>query len=190
MAIREWDGRYRSRERLREDFATEPVALVERTARALPIGRALDLACGTGRNALWLAQQGWKVAAVDGATAAIEIVRSRAQERGLIVDAVVADLENSEFPIDADSWDLICVCYYLQRDLFEVVKRGLAPGGVIVAAVHISDPGEPATEHRLLAGQLAGYFRDMEMLHHFEGQPSDPVHHRAVAEVVARRRRA
>jgi SAM-dependent methyltransferase len=190
MKIRSWEERYRSRERLREDFASEPVPLVERTARALPPGRALDLACGTGRNALWLAQQGWKVAAVDGASAAIEALLGRVRERGFSVDAKVADLEKWEYRIEPEAWDLICICYYLQRDLFEVAQRGLAPGGVIISIVHLSDPGEEGTEHRLVAGELAGYFRALEILHYFEGRPDDPAHQRAVGEVVARRGRA
>lgn len=188
MDIREWEERYRSGERAREDFQAEPVPLLARAAGKLRPGRALDLACGTGRNALWLAQQGWSVTAVDGASAAIEALLGRARNLGLPVDAQVADLEKREYRIQSESWDLICICYYLQRNLFEIAKLGLAPGGVIVSIVHISDPGEPATEHRLLAGELPAYFADMEILHHFEGQPDDPAHRRAVAEVVARRR--
>jgi tellurite methyltransferase len=161
-----------------------------RSGRRCLAGRALDLACGTGRNALWLAQRGWKVTAVDGASAAIAVLLGRARELGVAVDASVADLEEWEYRIEPEAWDLICICYYLQRDLFEAAKSGLAPGGTMISIVHISAPGEPATEHRLLAGELAIYFRDMEILHYFEGQPEDPAHRRAVAEVVARRRRA
>jgi tellurite methyltransferase len=190
MELREWEARYRSRERPREDFAPEPTALVARVAGGLPARRALDLACGSGRNALWLAQQGWKVTAVDGAQAAIEVLRERASRLGVTVDARVANLEKWDYRIEPGAWDLICICYYLQRDLFAAAQRGLAPGGVIISVVHISDPGEPATEHRLLAGELPAYFAGMEILHHFEGQPQDPAHHRAVAEVVARRQPA
>jgi SAM-dependent methyltransferase len=187
MDIREWERRYRSGERPREDFATEPVPLLAEAASQLPPGRALDLACGTGRNALWLAERGWKVTAVDGAAAAIEILRGRARERGLTVDTRVADLEKGAYPIEPEAWDLICISYYLQRDLFEPAKRGLAPGGVMVVLVHIAEPGEQPTLHRLAPGELPGYFRDLEILHHREGQPYDPIHKRAVAELVARR---
>ncbi len=187
MELRLWEERYRSRERATEDFATVPVPLLAETAGQLPPGRALDLACGTGRNALWLAERGWKVTAVDGAAAAIEVLRNRARERGLTIDARVADLEKGEYRIEPEVWDLICISYYLQRDLFEPAKRGLAPGGVIVALVHIAEPGEQPTLHRLVPGELPEYFRDMEILHHREGQPNDPIHKRAVAEIVARR---
>jgi SAM-dependent methyltransferase len=185
--IRAWEERYRSRERPAEDFATAPVPLLARTAAKLPPGRALDLACGTGRNALWLARQGWSVTAVDGAPTAVEILRRRAHEQGLAVDAKVADLERGEFHIEPSAWDLICICYYLQRGLFESAKRGLAPAGVLLAIVHIAAPGEQPTNHRLGPGELAEYFRGWEILHHYEGQPSDPAHLRPVAEIVVRR---
>ena len=187
MEIHEWEQRYRSRERAREDFATQPVPLLADVAGKLPPGRALDLACGTGRNALWLAERGWKVSAVDGAAAAIEILQGRAKERGLCIDARVADLEQGEYRIEPQAWDLICISYYLQRDLFEPAKRGLVPGGIMVVLVHIAEPGEQPTLHRLAPGELPAYFREMEILHHCEGQPHDPLHNRAVAEIVARR---
>ena len=150
-------------------------------------GRALDLACGTGRNALRLAQQGWQATAVDGSSAAIDIVRTRAAEAGIKVDARVADLEANQFEIQPESYDLIAICFYLQRDLFEPAKRGVVPGGVLIAIVHITDPGEEPTGHRLRPGELAAYFEDWEILHRFEGSPHDSEHHRASAEIAARK---
>src|SRR5579859_6861959 len=120
MDLRGWDERYRS-----EDLEAPPTALLVDTAQRLPAGKALDLACGTGRNALWLAEHGWSVTAVDGAPAAIEILRQRAAERALQVDARVADLESGEYRIEPSTWDLIAISYYLQRDLFEPAKRGV-----------------------------------------------------------------
>jgi tellurite methyltransferase len=190
MEIREWEERYRLRERPEEDSASAPVPVVMQTAGALTPGRALDLACGTGRNALWLAEHGWKVTAVDGARTAVEILLGRAKERGLTVDARVADLERWECRIEPEAWDLICICYYLQRDLFEPAKRGVAPGGVLIALVHIAAPGEQATQHRLAAGELIDYFRGWDVIHQFEGLPKDTVHRRLVAEIVASKPRA
>ena len=149
-------------------------------------GRALDLACGAGRNALWLAEHGWKVTAVDGAPGAIEILRRRASERGFKVDARVADLEKGEYRIEASSWDLIAMCFYLQRSLFERAKRGVQPGGLVLAIVHIVESGEEATEHRLMPGELKQYFSDCEIRHYYEGKSRDAAHKRPVAEIVAR----
>jgi tellurite methyltransferase len=182
-----WNQRYRSKERAGEDLQTEPTELVAQTVRSLSPGRALDLACGTGRNALWLAQEGWDVTAVDGAGAAIESLKERARAGNVNVKAVVADLQKSEYTIAPSSWDLIIICYYLQRDLIEPAKNGVRPGGVLLLIVHITEGDEQPTASRLRPGELVRYFSNWELLHSYEGKPNDPAHRRAVAEIVARR---
>lgn len=167
MDLREWDARYRS-----SAANLEPEPLVVSIAGALPPGRALDLACGAGRNALWLAARGWKVTAVDGSAAAIEILRSRSTA----IDARVADLERGEFQIAPGSWDLIVICRYLQRDLFEPAKAGLVPGGVLIAVALLQEGGR--TRHRVKPGELATYFQQWEVLYSRED---------AVAEIAARK---
>jgi SAM-dependent methyltransferase len=186
MEIRSWDERYRSGERSAEDLDAAPTPLVIETSKRLAPGRALDLACGSGRNALWLAEQGWSVTAVDGSQVAIEILRSRASERGVAVKTKVANLEAFEYQIEPAGWNLIAICYYLQRDLFEAAKQGLVPGGVLISIVHITDPGEEPTAHRLRPGELERYFQGWEILHSREGKPNDTAHQRSVAEIVAR----
>lgn len=185
MDIKGWNDRYLSQTEEAQAEISSPTPLLARTARLLHPGKALDLACGTGRNALWLAAQGWQVTAVDGAAAAIEILRREAAQRALTVDAQIADLH--EYRIAEAAWDFIALCYYLQRDLIERAKRGVVPGGTLLVIVHISEPGEEPKATRLERGQLAAYFQDWEVLHYFEGKPNDPSHRRSVAEVVARR---
>ncbi|MBZ5591621.1 MAG: methyltransferase domain-containing protein [Acidobacteriia bacterium] len=187
MDLRGWNECYFSGQRQAEHFDAGPSKLVTETVQPLPAGTALDLACGAGRNALWLAEQGWKVTAVDGAPAAIEILRRRAAERGVTVDARVADLEKGEYSIEPSAWNLILLCYYLQRDLFEPAKRGVVQGGIVIAIVHITEPGEEPTYKRARPGELRSWFEGWEILHYREGKPDDPAHQRAVAEIVARR---
>src|SRR5438128_453344 len=115
-----WNERYRRGEHAND----EPHPLVAKFASALPAGRALDVACGVGRHAIWLAQHGWTVAAVDYSVAAIEILRERAGGMGLSLDPQIADLERHEFLIEPAAYDLIVICNYLQRDLFPFVKAG------------------------------------------------------------------
>ena len=110
------------------------------------------------------------------------VVRRRAPG----VDTRVADLEKHEFAIGEASWDLIAVCYYLQRDLFEPVKRGVKPGGVALVIVHMVEPGHEESRFSVQPGELAKYFEGWEILHYYEGKPHDPEHKRAVAEIVAR----
>jgi tellurite methyltransferase len=152
-----------------------PTPLLVETARKLKPGRALDLACGAGRNAIWLAEHGWQVTAVDRSPIAIPSV-----------DTHVADLEKHEFPIAEESWDLIVVCLYLQRDLFESIKRGLKRGGVALLVVLLMEPGHEGSRFRAQPGELAKFFEGWEILHSREGKSSD--HHRAVAEIVARKK--
>ena len=150
MDLAGWDERYRA------ESAHDPVPspLLVEAASELPPGRALDLACGTGRNALWLAQRGWRVTAVDGSPAAIESLRRRAAQEGLTVDAQGVDLEKTDFTIQPAHWDLIAICYYLQRDLFEPCKRGLIPGGVMVAIALLVEPGKEHSPFRMRANEL------------------------------------
>ncbi len=187
MELHDWNDRYRLRERPAEDLDAAPTPLLVETVTGLTPGKALDLACGAGRNALWLAEHGWKVTAVDGAAAAIEILQTRASERTLKINAIVADLEKGEFQIEPPRWDLIAMCYYLQRNLFEPAKRGVAPRGILISIVHINEPGEADSPHRLRPGELEQYFAGWEILHRYEGRANDSVHRRAVAEIVARR---
>ena len=132
-------------------------------------------------------ERGWDVTGVDGAPEAIEILRTRALERDLRINAAVADLEEGEFTIAPSRWNLILMCYYLQRNLFEPAKQGVVPGGIVISTVHITEPGEEPTAHRLRPGELEKYFVDWEILHRYEGKANDSAHRRAVAEVVARR---
>jgi tellurite methyltransferase len=187
MDIRGWDQRYRSKERPSEDFDAPPTPLLIETAKQLKPGKALDLACGTGRNALWLAKHGWSVTSVDASPAAIDTLRTTASQSGLTVNAQQADLERGEYTIESSYWDLIAICYYLQRDLFEPAKRGTVPGRVLLAIVHITEPGEEPTHTRARPGELRSYFDGWEILHYYEGKPSDTAHRRSVAEIVARR---
>ena len=191
MDLHDWNKRYRLRERPAEDLDAAPTPLLVETASALAPGKAprkaLDLACGAGRNALWLADHGWEVTAVDAADAAIEILQIRAEERGLKINALVANLEKDEFEIEPSGWDLVAMCYYLQRNLFEPAKRGVAPGGILISIVHINEEGEDDGPHRLRPGQLEQYFASWEIIHRHEGKATDSAHHRAVAEIVARR---
>src|SRR5215210_7984969 len=136
----DWDGRYG----LGEHTNDQPHPLVVRFASQLQPGRAFDVACGTGRHALYLAELGWQVAAVDSSKVAIDILLNRARQRNVQVNARVADLaiadpECREFSIEPDSYDLIVNCCYLQRDLFPAIEAGARIGGVLIAVIAMVD---------------------------------------------------
>jgi len=184
MDIAGWEEKYRSGDRGKEEKST---ALVVEIAEKLAPGAAIDLACGAGRHALYLAGRGWTVTAVDGSKTAVELVRQRAAARGLDVHARVADLTDSAFALPQETFDLIVIAYYLQRDLFPKVKAAVRPGGIVVAIVHTPEPGETWSEKRAAPGELRGVFADWEILWDYEGPSRDPAHRRPVAEIAARR---
>lgn len=179
-----WDERYRRGEHGND----EPHPLVVRAASLSAPGRALDVACGTGRHALLLAECGWQVTAVDGSPVALELLQARAKERGVIVDSVVADLERGEFAIESQAYDLIVLTCYLQRNLFPALRAGVKPGGLIVAVIAMLDDDphvKPMNPAFLLApGELRAQFSDWDVVHEVESKRAGK---RAMAEIIARR---
>ena len=181
MSLEQWNERYRAGEQLFD----APVPLVVKFAGPAP-GRALDLACGSGRNALYLAKLCWRVTAVDGSPVAVDVLRARARERGLDIDIHIADLERGEFEIPSGNYDLILDCYYLQRDLIPKMQAGVRPGGMVISIVHLANADQPdGTPKRAYPGELRKYFDGWTILHYREGQPEESCHQRAVAEIVA-----
>jgi tellurite methyltransferase len=160
-----------------------PRSFVERIAGDLPPGRALDLACGSGRNAVWLANRGWDVAAVDVSTDALAELRKAAPA----VTAYVADLEKHEFTIEQAAWDLIIDSYYLQTDLFAPICRGLKPGGVAIVIVHMFEPGHESSRFSLHPGELRRYFMGEEIISYYEGKPEENTEARSIAHIAIRR---
>jgi tellurite methyltransferase len=187
MEIHDWNKRYRLRQHALSDFESPATPLLVETAGRLAPGRALDLACGPGRNSLWLAQRGWEVTAVDGSSEAISILNERSAERGLAIRTVIADLEKAEFDAGISSWDFVAVTYYMQKSLYEPAKRAVKPGGIFLSIVHVAPAGQEPSRHSLRPGELAEYFRGWEILHLAEGLSQDSPHRRAVAEIVARK---
>ena len=181
MKLKEWDQRYRSGEAA---FGT-PVPLVveiaEIVAAGMP-GRALDVACGAGRNAIYLARQGWQVKAVDGSAAALATLHQRNGD--LPIETALVDLEREALNIPAGCYDLIVAAYYLQRDLFPAMMRGVRQGGVLIAIVHVA--GQP-TPRRAAPGELKSIFEGWEILHYYEGEPREDCHRQPVAEIAARK---
>jgi SAM-dependent methyltransferase len=111
----------------------------------------------------------------------------------LKINAVNADLERNEYRIEPDAFDLICDLHYLQRDLFPAIRRGIRPGGLFVASIHLALPQpdkRPMNPAFLLRpGELKEYFKDWRMEHYFEGRREDGsgCFKRAAAEIIARR---
>lgn len=106
----------------------EPSGWVHRFAPLIrPGGRILDLASGKGRNARWLAQQGWQVEAVDRDEDALACMRGMGN-----ITTRLADLENAAWPYADQQFDAIIVCRYLHRPLLPLLARSLSAEGVLI----------------------------------------------------------
>lgn len=183
----DWDERYRNG----EHATKEPSPLLRTAIKNLKPGRAVDIACGVGRHAIFLAESGWDVTAVDSSRVGIEILQRRARAAGVAVEARVADLEAGDFHIGPGAYDLMCVFYYLQRDLFSPIRAGVKPGGTVVAAIHLNDGKEdakPANPAFLLEpGELKRLFADWEITYYREGESDEGGHHHDTAYLIARK---
>ena len=186
-----WNERFSRREET-HDFKPAP-PLAAAIAGVSP-GTALDIACGAGRHAIFLAERGWRVIAVDGSRIGIELMLAEAGARHCRdrIEAHVGDLESNpaEFAIKPDGYDLIADCYFLHRPLFPAIRSGVRPDGLFVAALHVPSPEghhghgfvlEPGELERMVSGW--GWY----ILHAREGAPAESGHDHGTAELVARR---
>jgi SAM-dependent methyltransferase len=129
-----WERRYAGRETFTPSAAT-PFLVAH--AGVLPPGKALDLAMGEGRNAIFLARRGYAVTGVDIAAAAVDRAQALAAAEGLTIETHVVDLEAYE-PA-AGSFDVVVCTYYLQRSLFPRIERALRPGGMAIVETFTVD---------------------------------------------------
>ncbi|MGI5207626.1 class I SAM-dependent methyltransferase [Spirillospora sp. CA-108201] len=143
MDSAEWDRRYAGRELV---WSAGPNRWVEEVAADLPAGVALDLAAGEGRNALWLAERGWRVAAVDFSAVGLERARSLAVRRlgdhAERLRLVKADLR--EYSPARHAADLVIVAYLqvgerVRRRALRAAADAVAPGGLLLVVAHDSD---------------------------------------------------
>lgn len=187
-AANEWDERYRQGRTMPD----EPAALLVENLSLLPKGgKALDIAMGTGRNALYLASLGFRVTGIDLSAVAVEKCREKAERLGLPIEALVADLERS--PLPSNEYDLIVNFYYLQRSLTAQIVAALRTGGVLVFESFTIDQlqfgwGPKSSDHLLRPGELREMFAEMEPLLYHEGVVQGDRGPKAVASLMGRKR--
>jgi len=182
----DWNDRWR--ERADEPFTVDPWLLA--SEHLLPdSGRALDLACGRGRHALFLAERGLSVTALDSSAVALAQLRSEATRRDLTIATRQVDLEVApQLPIAG--FDVVLLFFYLQRSLLPHLREAVRPGGLAILRTFSSAgpfPGGPENPDFVLRpGELLEIFADWEILRHEEGlEPSGKGG--SLAGIVARR---
>jgi SAM-dependent methyltransferase len=139
MERTEWDRRYAAAELL---WTASPNRFVVAELTGLAAGRALDLGSGEGRNAVWLAEQGWQVTAVDFSAVALGKARRMAAARGVTVDWVSADLRG--YRPQPGAFDLVLLAYLQLRPaelagVLDGARDALAPGGTVLVVGHDVD---------------------------------------------------
>ncbi len=194
-----WDQRYAEDEYV---YGTLPNDFLVNAAKELkPDSRILCLAEGEGRNAVFLAEQGHHVTAVDASSVGLEKARKLAQQRGVTIETVVTDL--AEFCITPESWDAIIAIFChlpppLRKKVFASAVTALKPGGLFILEgytpkqLELKTGGPPVAElmlsQAILEEELHGltFFHLKELvrpihegkLHHGSG---------AVVQLMARR---
>jgi tellurite methyltransferase len=170
----------------------KPASILPQVLPLLPRGRALDIACGAGRNAVFLASKGWDTTAVDSSSSGLELARSAAQAAGISVSAsdipgnsfarkesqgkgqlvfIEADLET--LPLPAAHFDLVICINYLQRSLFPSIENALRARGALIYETYTrsqlqfsSGPRNP--DFLLHAGELRDAFPNLTTLFYRE----------------------
>lgn len=158
-----------------------------------PGARALDVACGTGREAAYLAELGFAVDGLDVSDVAIARTRERAAERALAVDATRMDLLGSDTAFPRAPYDVICCFYFLRRELLQPIAAALAPGGLLLYETFTRDHvevvgGEIPKDFLLDHNELLQAFDALRILHYREAIIGTD-RRRAVASLVARAHR-
>lgn len=180
----DWDAKHSLAAR---EAVEAPAGILAELWPLLPTGAALDLACGRGRNAIFLAEHGRPVTAVDWSPAALDLLEKRAQTLHLPVrriqriekakqaragiDLVLADLESVQ--LEDNGYFLILCVRYLQRSLFPQICRALRPGGMLLFETYtkaqLDFPGGPQNPAHLLdKGELRRAFPELQTVFYRE----------------------
>lgn len=180
-----WDKRYDTPEYI---YGKEPVEFLEDHIDLLLRGKALVLAMGEGRNAVFLAQRGFQVEGCDISPIAVRKALHLAQEKGTEIKAFEADLDF--YKIAPEKYDLIACFYYLQRDLIPQIKEGLKPGGMVIMETYTIDnqrlgfSGPKNPDYLLKPNELLHLFSDMKVILYREVVVDGK---KAVASIIAQR---
>lgn len=183
-----WDARYRD-----GDWTDErrPARIVEDARAWLPSeGLALDVACGAGRNALFLAERGLRVLGVDLSQEGLRLMERRARARSLPVQGVLADL--ARFSLRPGRFDVVVNTHFLLREALPLIRDALAPGGLLVFETYHVDEldvlgGDIRRAFALERGELRRAFPDLEVLLYEEGVFEREEGERGLARMVGRR---
>ena len=167
----------------------KPNSFLKRHIHLLPPGTALDIAAGEGRNAVFLAEHGFDVEAIDISKMALRKARALARSRGVKIKTVVANLDS--YPIEEGHYDLITVFYFLDRRLIPEIKKGLKKGEKVFFETYLTankslglnGPHNPA--YLLKPNELLKLFQGWRILFYREGTFKEGGSRKAIASLIA-----
>jgi tellurite methyltransferase len=177
-----WNEKYR-----RQDYPAEPAAIVKQFFRLARGKTALDIAAGSGRHAIFLAEQGFAVDAVDISEEGLALFAGRSAA----IRPICADLDT--FDISVQRYDLIVNVLYLNRRLFPQIREALRPGGILIFETLVEPPeqegeGNHCRDYFLRENELLHSFLALRILHYHEELPAGQEASRLLASLVAARR--
>lgn len=181
------DAREHWNRRYLEGWPETHSPFLDSIADHLPVtGRALDVAGGNGRNALWLGRRGLNTTIVDVSDEALAIAAENADAEGVSLTLLHRNLQSSRLP--TGQWDVILCAHYLQRDLFPDMIDRLAPGGTLVCAIatvrNLERHPRPPRPYVLEEGELRDLIEGLSVLLYEEGWFDDHHEARVVAKQV------
>jgi tellurite methyltransferase len=171
-----------------DDGVGVPARWLVEHERLLPDrGRALDVACGLGRHAFWLAARGLDTVGIDRNRDAVAFVNDEARRRVLPLRASIVDLEGEDVSLESAAYDVVVVVHYLHRPLFPALRGAVRPGGMLVYETFTSAQarrGKPTNPAFLLnPGELRELVSPLEVLAEREGEFEGKM----LASLIARR---
>jgi SAM-dependent methyltransferase len=184
-----WDERFREGTYPRDP---DPSPVLERYVESFPDGRALDLATGTGRNAVFLAGEGYEVDALDRSREGLRIARENAVANGVEnrTNWIRADATEYEYP--ESTYDLVTISFYRAVDRFPDVKAALTDGGILFVQHHLRsadapDVGPSDDRYRFPSNDLLHACLDLTVLFYAEvTEDREDGRTAATAQLVAR----
>lgn len=183
----DWDERFRNEE---YPMDPEPAPVLTRYVETFPDGRALDIATGTGRNAVFLAEAGYTVDGIDKSREGLEIARDNARRREVDDRCSWIHADAYEYAYPEEAYDVITIRSFYVMDRLTDIKAALKPGGVLYYQPHLRtaealDYGPPPTA-RVGANELLRACLDLTVLHYREFTAGEADHRGAYAQIIAR----
>jgi SAM-dependent methyltransferase len=181
-----WDKRFRGKEFA---FGKEANPFLRRHIRLLPKGKALDIAAGEGRNAVFLAQHGFDVDAVDISEMGLRKTQKLSKKMGIKIHTILVDLNT--YQIGKNQYDLIANFYFLNRRLIPGIKKGLKKGGRVIFETYLLEQrtlgtgGPKNPRYFLKLNELLKFFKGFRILLYREGIYKEGRKRKAIASLIA-----